>query len=139
MDRSFTSTPTPTVSPSLTACTGTRVATDFPSSISDSSNYKISTYDLSRPEAGFKDLVKHDPNSLLSSAHVASRDKLCLLCKFFSVSTAQEINFALNLDSVDVKDSLYLHSLSTGARIEQIDEGLIGSIGNSLLNHSSCT
>lgn len=50
----------------------------FYTNANGASNYKIVTYDLT--EGKFKDLIKHDPNSLLSSAHV-SQDKLCLLCK----------------------------------------------------------
>lgn len=59
---------------------------------------------------GFKDLVPHNPDSPLTSLHVANDDALVLLY------------------SVDVKDELYLHSLATGERIRRLGEGLIGSI-----------
>lgn len=99
----------------------------------DSPNYKVSKFDVARPELvsasscvrihlivlissslkcqqGFTDLISHDPNALLSSVHIADHSKLILLY------------------SVDVKDSLYLHDLETGKRVQQIGANLIGSI-----------
>jgi hypothetical protein len=43
------------------------------------SNYKLVTYDLAKPEEGFKDLVAHDSSSPLTSVHIADEDKLILL------------------------------------------------------------
>ncbi|GAA5823713.1 hypothetical protein JCM11251_000736 [Rhodosporidiobolus azoricus] len=74
------------------------------------SNYKLVTYDLAKPEQGFTDLVPHDPKSPLTSVHIANNDALILLY------------------SVDVQDQLYLHSLSSGARIRRLVEDKIGSI-----------
>jgi len=82
----------------------------FYTNADDSPNYKVVTYDLAKPEQGFKDLVPHNPDSPLTSLHIAANDQLVLLY------------------SVDVKDELYLHSLSTGERIKRLGEGLIGSI-----------
>ncbi|GAA5986969.1 hypothetical protein JCM10908_000972 [Rhodotorula pacifica] len=76
----------------------------------NSPNNSIVTYDLAHPEKGFEDLVPHNPDSPLTSVHVANEDKLVLLY------------------SVDVKDELYLHDLHTGKRIKRLGEGLIGSI-----------
>lgn len=76
----------------------------------DSPNNKIVTYDLAKPEEGFRDLVPHNPKSPLTAIHVADNNKLVLLY------------------SVDVKDELYLHDLETGKRIKRLGEGLIGSI-----------
>ncbi|KAM0788985.1 hypothetical protein ACM66B_003056 [Microbotryomycetes sp. NB124-2] len=75
----------------------------------DSPNYKIVTYDLAKPERGFVDLIKHDPETLLSSCHVV-QDKLVLQY------------------SVDVKDQIYLHELESGKRIKQLAPNLVGSI-----------
>ncbi|BGP47335.1 hypothetical protein JCM10450v2_003187 [Rhodotorula kratochvilovae] len=82
----------------------------FYTNANDSPNYKVVTYDLARPEAGFTDLVPHNPDSPLTSLHIANNDALVLLY------------------SVDVKDELYLHSLATGERIKRLGEGLIGSV-----------
>ncbi|GAA5931240.1 hypothetical protein JCM1841_000871 [Sporobolomyces salmonicolor] len=76
----------------------------------DSPNYKVVTYDLEKPEEGFKDLIPHNPASPLTSLHIAAHDQLILLY------------------SVDVKDELYLHRLSDGSRIKRLASGLIGSI-----------
>ncbi|GJN89615.1 hypothetical protein Rhopal_002602-T1 [Rhodotorula paludigena] len=82
----------------------------FYTNANDSPNYKVVTYDLEKPGEGFKDLVPHNPDSPLTSLHIANNDALVLLY------------------SVDVKDELYLHSLATGERIRRLGEGLIGSI-----------
>lgn len=76
----------------------------------NSPNNKIVTYDLAKPEEGFKDLIPHNPDSPLTSVHVAAHNKLVLLY------------------SVDVKDELYLHDLESGNRVRRLAEGLIGSI-----------
>ncbi|GAA5855758.1 hypothetical protein JCM8547_001672 [Rhodosporidiobolus lusitaniae] len=74
------------------------------------SNYKLVTYDLEKPEEGFKELVPHNPSSPLTSVHIANNDALILLY------------------SVDVKDELYLYSLSTGSRIRRLASDKLGSI-----------
>ena len=55
-------------------------------------------------------MIPHNPKSPLTSAHIASNDQLILLY------------------SVDVKDELYLHSLSTGSRVKRLASNLIGTI-----------
>ncbi|GAA6061153.1 hypothetical protein JCM10212_005739 [Sporobolomyces blumeae] len=82
----------------------------FYTNADDSPNYKIVTYDLEKPEEGFKDLIAHNPKSPLTSAHIAADDQLVLLY------------------SVDVKDELYLHRLSDGARVKRLASGLIGTV-----------
>ncbi|KAK4057924.1 hypothetical protein OIO90_001143 [Microbotryomycetes sp. JL221] len=81
----------------------------FMTTAEDSPNYKIVTYDLAKPDRGYKDLIAHDDKRLLSGAHV-SGDRLIL-------------NY-----SVDVKDELYLHELQSGRRVKQLVPNLVGSI-----------
>ncbi|SCZ88299.1 BZ3500_MvSof-1268-A1-R1_Chr2-1g04318 [Microbotryum saponariae] len=82
----------------------------FYTNAGDSPNYKIVTYDLEKPEQGFKDLIPHRQNALLSNAQIVAEDKLLLLY------------------SIDVKDELWLHELKAGTKVKRIGEGLIGSI-----------
>ena len=82
----------------------------FYTSADDALNYKIVTYDLSKPDEGFKELIAHDDKALLSSVHVSDKNKLWLLY------------------SVDVKDELYLHDLQSGKRIKRVGADLVGTI-----------
>ncbi|GAA5836298.1 hypothetical protein JCM3766R1_003483 [Sporobolomyces carnicolor] len=82
----------------------------FYTNAEDSPNYKIVTYDLEKPDEGFKDLIAHNAKSPLTSAHIAADDQLVLLY------------------SNDVKDELYLHKLATGERVKRLASNLIGTV-----------
>lgn len=82
----------------------------FYTNANDSPNYKIVTYDLSNPSAGFVDLIPHRPNALLSSYHLTNKDNLLLVY------------------SIDVKDELYLYDLKSGKEIKRLAKNLTGSL-----------
>lgn len=73
--------------------------------------YAVVTYDLSKPEEGFKDLIAEDPQAVLEGYHPTNNDLVVLSY------------------SRDVKDELYLHEIKSGKRIKRIGEELIGTIG----------
>jgi prolyl oligopeptidase len=73
--------------------------------------YKMVTLDLAKPQEGFEDLIKEDPDSILTSASVVNGDDLLLL------------------RSRDVKDELSIHDLKTGQRKGRIGRNLIGTFG----------
>ncbi len=73
--------------------------------------YKIVKYDLARPEAGFTDVVPHNPGALLESYHVFDNNKL--LVQY----------------SVDVKDELHLFELESGNKLGRVAEDILGTVG----------
>jgi len=78
----------------------------------DAPKRKVVTYDLSKPEEGFKDLIAEDPKAVLEGYHPTNNDLVVLSY------------------SRDVKDELYLHEIKSGKRIKRIGEELIGTIGS---------
>ncbi|OAV89558.1 hypothetical protein PTTG_04237 [Puccinia triticina 1-1 BBBD Race 1] len=75
----------------------------------DAPKYKVVTYDLSKPEEGFKDLVPEDPTALLRGVYPIN-------------------NNLVILDYLrDAKDEMYLHEIKSGKRIKRIGEEFIGS------------
>ncbi|PLW39357.1 hypothetical protein PCASD_05015 [Puccinia coronata f. sp. avenae] len=77
----------------------------------DAPKRKVVTYDLSKPEEGFQDLVAEDPAAVLEGYHATNQELVVLSY------------------SRDVKDELYLHEIKSGKRIKRIGEDLIGTIG----------
>ncbi|KAI7938203.1 hypothetical protein MJO28_015123 [Puccinia striiformis f. sp. tritici] len=77
----------------------------------DAPKRKVVTYDLSKPDEGFIDLIKEDPEAVLEGYHPTNKDLVVLSY------------------SRDVKDELYLHELESGKRIKPIGQHLIGTIG----------
>lgn len=71
---------------------------------------KIVTYDLSKPDESFEDLIPEDSEAVLEGFHPAHNDFIVLSY------------------SRDVKDELYLHDLRSGRRIKRIGQDLIGTI-----------
>jgi prolyl oligopeptidase len=116
--------------------------------VDGASNYKIVTYDLAKPEEGFKDLIAHDPKSPLTSAHIAAQDQLILtysvdvkgtspkaLYRFIASLTSPFVSFPLFLSfrlfspfASTFADALYLHSLSDGKRVRRLASDKLGSI-----------
>ncbi|WAR60631.1 hypothetical protein PtB15_9B570 [Puccinia triticina] len=76
----------------------------------DAPKCKVVTYDLSKPQEGFKDLLREDPNAVLEG--------------FYPINN----NLAILGYSQDAKSVTYLHELQSGKRIKQIGEDLIGSV-----------
>ncbi|WAQ91880.1 hypothetical protein PtA15_15A272 [Puccinia triticina] len=77
----------------------------------DAPKRKVVTYDLSKPEEGFQDLIAEDPQAVLEGYSPTNNDLTVLSY------------------SRDVKDELYLHEIKSGKRIKRIGEELIGTIG----------
>ncbi|WAR60676.1 hypothetical protein PtB15_9B615 [Puccinia triticina] len=76
----------------------------------DAPKYKVVTYDLNKPEEGFKDFVPEDPHAVLRGFHPINNNMVILTY------------------SRDVKDEIYLHEIKSGKRIKRIGEELIGTI-----------
>ncbi|KAA1076251.1 hypothetical protein PGT21_036362 [Puccinia graminis f. sp. tritici] len=77
----------------------------------DAPKRKVVTYDLSKPEEGFKDLIPEDPQAVLEGYYPTNKE------------------FTVLSYSRDVKDELYLHEIKSGKRIKRIGGDLIGTIG----------
>lgn len=77
----------------------------------DAPKRKLVTYDLSKPEEGFQELIAEDPQAVLEGCYPTNRD-FFVLCY-----------------SRDVKDELYLHEIKSGKLIQRIGEDLMGTIG----------
>ncbi|OAV86379.1 hypothetical protein PTTG_10029 [Puccinia triticina 1-1 BBBD Race 1] len=75
----------------------------------DAPNNKVVTYDLSKPEEGFTELIPEDPSAVLAAVYPINH------------------NLVILGYSRDVKDETYLHVLKSGKRIKRIGEELIGT------------
>ncbi|ORZ41529.1 prolyl oligopeptidase [Catenaria anguillulae PL171] len=73
---------------------------------------RIIKYDLTHPELGFVDVIAQDPQATLTLASVVDGNKLMLVYMH------------------NVKDTVYLHDLATGARMRTIELPTVASVGS---------
>jgi prolyl oligopeptidase len=73
-------------------------------------NYQVAIYDVESPNPGFTTLVAENPEAMLTSASIHSRDNLVLVYLR------------------DAKHEIHIHDLLTGKPLRQIFEDLIGTL-----------